>query len=1180
MALATFSPPQGSNSSNHSGERASEESDLGQPPATLSSIEDLRKETITHRDNPKERLPSYTQEQINSLKSARKEVMEFYNSLQAKAKGWFLVCSDLECVDRELWLELVSPHMSATSTVIGSDGRFRISEKLKDNLCRDESTLGSISKEIICDSDLPLKKKLPFLGPKDVRFRLLLIDSLSSDRDIVHHHQMKQFLLRDELSHEREFWVRRGVLSLQEISNAIDDGTRILSTKDLRDLSPKTLSRLEGLDSWFKNTKWIDDPEHIKERLKLTKPFSMEKTGELKAYERHYKELQTRHIARKRFITPEITHLWNVACNEGGITPYISLTALAEDEVLGSRPDTPARIASFLRWWNQQPIDQRSKTYNEILAAYEVSTGISLNANIPLRPLAWMLSTEPLQFRQPALRQMGAERVAMMKTALASHGHTVVPKGVRGLSDYFDTYHQITRSWLKDNQDEFLQLLQQSLAIVEECETNTPGKEDTLTEIHAGALFLREFRPRECAALLLRIQSLPEYAAFTGSLQTPHRAVVYAAYQKVITLSKESVALHRESTLFDSNHLSWELPAGNRWIFMEGLEMPSNTILVHAIEILKSIARDELNIEPSNRIPRSTECCKKIERVLSQLKEVAVTALGEEDRLYLRALTPLYQELLLWANREKEAIEAIIAIQNSGLARPADEPDRVRVAPGNHYDFIQKAHKNSPFDYVYRECPVLNFELYKSNLLALCQASDFKPNRGYLDQRLLQHSPQIPKLTPNAARLFTVSEELLGDARYLTAALSSRMVSDYSFEPMLSGALADFLTKLPKAATSRAVTLSAELAGNGTTIPCPHHGVVNQGSLRSSLGDTSLTQNPDGSFSLVATAGFGELEIQLSIPTSTQPIAHSASISEVKNALPSEIYSQLTDPIALLGELPTALQDAIIKARSMTIAEGALFLEHFVQENYVFSFDVVHSEAYRRFQQIRQQGEQGERNAYLEMIHSVGDSTCLGKGVCGQLSTVLFASLRLAGIPCLRTSGYLADGTEVDENMFHAYVSALLPTEDGNWTLKVLEATGGGAEGFINFIRRETLRLRKLQTASDTPEVTPFDHLKSPPREERKWGWLDYELSETSSLTNDDAHVFYTEVTRCRGLKPNIDPTACDVADSYSALLGSVDESVFPKVEERFSLYPQLQPLIEKAKRERLAILERILGEL
>jgi hypothetical protein len=300
---------------------------------------------------------------------------------------------------------------------------------------------------------------------------------------------------------------------------------------------------------------------------------------------------------------------------------------------------------------------------------------------------------------------------------------------------------------------------------------------------------------------------------------------------------------------------------------------------------------------------------------------------------------------------------------------------------------------------------------------------------------------------------------------------------------------------------------------------------------------------------------------------------------EARSSLPVDIYNQLTIPIATLEELPASLQEAICAARSMPVAEAADFIEHFVRSNYVYSFEAANSHVYQGFQKDRAAEVVHEENAYLKMIHALGDDKCLGKGVCGQLSTVLFASLRLAGVPCFMTSGYLAAEQEIDENMGHAYVSAVLRTTDGRWRFKILEATGGGVEGLIALQKRELQRLQSIQK-SGPHEETALEQSARRHMESNKWSWLVAEFGDSiANLTDHDADIFYVQVMSCRGLEPNPDPSAADVADAYGALIGS-SEDLVSRLDPVFIQYPRIQRIFEIAKERRTEIIKKIEAQL
>jgi len=112
----------------------------------------------------------------------------------------------------------------------------------------------------------------------------------------------------------------------------------------------------------------------------------------------------------------------------------------------------------------------------------------------------------------------------------------------------------------------------------------------------------------------------------------------------------------------------------------------------------------------------------------------------------------------------------IVDIERSGLARPADSTDKVRIAPGNIYGFIQKRELESDYSYLLRVCLIIDQEQFQQNLIKMFEmSSKFAAKQSSKQSRGFQ--PGIPILKTNPAVLYTLSHVLSEDSRYLTTGL-------------------------------------------------------------------------------------------------------------------------------------------------------------------------------------------------------------------------------------------------------------------------------------------------------------------------------------------------------------------------------------------------------------------------
>lgn len=1184
-AAASISAPRGNNTdtkgpANSHGNRTAPSNE-----SKPKTIEDIRKIVEPPRDREPETFPEYTREHISTLKLARKEVMEFYNSLTEAGKATFLEGGELAQIDPELWLELLEPHLTQFNQRFTHGERKEILERLTE-FTGDNSENSKISREMICASDLPIHSKLSTMKYKDMGARLVLLDYIVANRDVVAQGAFKQHILG--LPHELEFWIRKGVVSYRDLHGHISGG-------DLLNISPGTLANIPTQEIrlplyWYKRSQDFDNLEErvglMPEGLTGRHPrLGVLNRTEMASVIRSQREnLVEANTEKRNFITPEIAKLWQTAYSEAGIAPSFTLAELCECDRLETDKLDQRELQSFLQWWNELPEDKYRLNTGTVISLYERVNATEIQSGGWAETMALFLSNDSLTSKCDEIQYQWNETSRGIERLFRSKSRMSVPQTVDWLSDRLLLSYPWMEPWLENNQDQFLKLLQKDLKSFKSHPTEIAEGAARLSDIYAGALFLRAHKPRECAKIIARCRQLAEYDYSTEEFYTLHELTVKVAYHKVTTVPKETLKLYDETKLYDNNRLSWMVPAGNRWIFMEGLEQPKHEILQRACNMLHDLISNELKVDRTERTLKTKERRWNLEQMDSLLTNIDPSALSETEQVYHKALAPLFKQLLLWANRDKTDIEMIVDIQRSGLARPADPTDKVQIAPGNHFDWLQKKHQESEFSYLSRECPVLNPERYKRNLLALCGIKASEQAKQTSSARSSRIPPAIPQIRTDPAILYKVSRPLSGDDQYLTTTVSARMESDYSYAPLLAGALADFIRGLPKDHSRRKVTLSADLVGDGSIIPCPHHGSVESDSMRFDLENTSLATHPDGVVHIKGGAGFANLSVDINLPTAKSQIDSSARFEQVKHSLSGDIYKQLTSPISKLKELPLPLQKAIRTARGMSVASAAQFLEGFVRDNYVYSFDAANTDVYRQFQLQRAEGMKGDKNAYLEMIHALGDENCLGKGVCGQLSTVLFASLRLAGVPCVMTSGYLAVGKEIDEHMAHAYVSAILPTKEGSWRLKVLEATGGGVEGLIEHRRLELERLQKLENEGATLHKALFSQLVRPARQTNKWGWLASELEDgITDLTNEDADLFYSKVTRALGHNAVENPTSDDVADAYGKLLGQTNDHTITQLELAFAAHPKLHVVLTKAAEDRARIMRRtneLLGDL
>lgn len=1133
--------------------------------ARIKTLDDIRK--VVHvADRELTTFPTSPAEQIHTLKIARKEIVEFYSSLSQKAKEIFLKSGHLERVDPELWFELLEPYFE---NLFDQDELF---ELYSDFLtCPESPRLSRVCREIISLSDLPLRVKFASLRDDDLDLLTLVQESCISTGAIIQHERFKQYILESRTRTKLSYWMRKGVISPERFGDYLNGDTLLaLPPSTITKLSIQFLS-LSNLGEFITNS----DLNRIGEKLALIRE-DVVRTSEAK------EKIQAARENLANTCNPigaETEALWRRACRDAGVLSGLTLNDLVSREIFDELADC-SELPKFLSWYNSLSEEERALSSEQIVSTYE-SEHQSDSWKVPTF-LASILGRDSLPSKHRILADRW-EAFYIIKSLVHSDTPIPAPESIQGFSAIFDEHHLCIRSWVKKYQKEILTLLEERLAAALRDRENI-AVALVLQDIHAGLLFLKEYKPKECQEMLSRIIETEEYHIFTAGEGAPHRTAVRVAYHQVTSLPRDVAAMKEESQLFDSSKLYWTTPAGNRWIFMEGLEAPKHEVLLHACSLLREITEGELRVNVEERFSKSASLTRRIEAARERIESIDAASLTEVEQIFHAALLPLYGHLELWSKGERPDIEMIVDIENSGLARISEPTDQVKVAAGNHLDFLQKMHHVRGFSCLSRECPVLDSERFTRNLLRMAEISaEVLANRkarddlGVGSDKRHPIPPEIPKLNVYPEVLYMLSDTVRGDARYLTTSLYSRMASDYSYIPISEGPLSDFIATITRDDSGEKVRLSVDMASSGTIIPCPHHSAIEPDSVRTLLENFSIAIHPDGGSYLWGGAGFAELSVTLKLPVSSHEFDLFMTCEEARDTLPSDVYNQLTLPIATLEELPAPLQQAILEARSMSVAQAAEFLESFVRDNYTYSFGVANTKAYREFQAQREtlDMEAREENAYLKMIHDLGDDTWLGKGVCGQLSTVLLASLRLAGVPCLMTSGYLAAEKEVDENMAHAYVSAVLRTQDGSWRYKILEATGGGIEGLIALQRMELQLLQETELAVRA-QRTPVEQSHAIRVEPNKWAWIAEDLGgRITALSNHDADLFYLHVMACLGLQAKESPSAEDVANAYGRLIGSVDDRV-DSLDAVVQSYPQLRGIMEIAKKHRVDMFAQV----
>lgn len=220
----------------------------------------------------------------------------------------------------------------------------------------------------------------------------------------------------------------------------------------------------------------------------------------------------------------------------------------------------------------------------------------------------------------------------------------------------------------------------------------------------------------------------------------------------------------------------------------------------------------------------------------------------------------------------------------------------------------------------------------------------------------------------------------------------------------------------------------------------------------------------------VRTTESGEATIVFKTPTLKRK-SNGETLRQVLEALP-ESLKHASEPISKQADLPPEFEQEIERLRplltTMPLENVVDAVRDFVQQRYVYSFITQNPEYKERYRQLLQQMPYVNRtsDAYLDFIHSLRKEGefVLGRGMCGQLSTVLMA-LRHLGIPSFFATGYATNTSHIDTNHGHAFILVPLLDQDGKIFLKPKEATSGNIEGVMEVLHNAP-RVAKENTAN------------------------------------------------------------------------------------------------------------------
>ena len=383
-------------------------------------------------------------------------------------------------------------------------------------------------------------------------------------------------------------------------------------------------------------------------------------------------------------------------------------------------------------------------------------------------------------------------------------------------------------------------------------------------------------------------------------------------------------------------------------------------------------------------------------------------------------------------------------------------------------------------------------------------------------------TPELPyagMLSENPKTIGTLSEPLQGDARYLTMKICDDFDPAWCAHlPMASHRNVDMRSLLHHPVQEvKEVSLTMKMA-HGAVIPLP-----TSGSIDSVDAPSCARVRWAGHWSKrVETPKPVTASIKYNVGEDLQPTDQ--TLPEVLEAIPPSLLEK-TKVLSSQEDLPLEIRRelASIDVQQTPLSTVVQRTAQIVQEYYEYHFIVNNPEYRKRYKQLLEKMpyEDSDKNEYLDFIHSLRQENerILGRGVCGQLATVLQSALRSIGVPAYWAAGYSTSDTEITTNDAHAWV--LVPFLDSRQRLflKPVEATSGGAMG-LDRVRGEAERVPTIdeeeqdKTTSqdaDQPEADKVSTQQtvSPPIQDDATRWRQYfsgvlnpDIGE--ALTNDD----------------------------------------------------------------------------
>ncbi|MFH2034106.1 MAG: DUF58 domain-containing protein, partial [Candidatus Margulisiibacteriota bacterium] len=192
-----------------------------------------------------------------------------------------------------------------------------------------------------------------------------------------------------------------------------------------------------------------------------------------------------------------------------------------------------------------------------------------------------------------------------------------------------------------------------------------------------------------------------------------------------------------------------------------------------------------------------------------------------------------------------------------------------------------------------------------------------------------------------------------------------------------------------------------------------------------------------------------------------------------------------------LEEAPKEWRDLleVIERAGLTVGQAIETIQAFVMEKYPYrGYEGAAAEMFAQLKERLAKGEGAGSNEYLKLILQIG---C---GHCCELSEITLNLLRLAGLPTVKLSGWLAKGKKVGR-IGHEVAAVVFPSSrEGKLLAKVVETAAGGigfemsspkfarTKRIINWIKSK-MRTKKtagtLLAGDPIPKSTP----ETPPEE-------------------------------------------------------------------------------------------------